>query len=376
MKATKKLTREELENFLKGKKILVTGGTGSIGSEIVRRLLQYKPSVIRVYARGESEQFDLQHELSGYRNIRYLVGDVRDKERLARAAQNIDVIFHAAALKHVPVCEYNPFEAVKTNVIGTQNIIDVAFDVGVKRVVFISTDKATNPHNVMGATKLLAERMIAAAHHYRGHHRTIFCSVRFGNVIGSRGSVLPLLKKQIEDGGPVTITDPGMTRFMMTVPDAIDLVLEAAYHSKGGEIFIFKMPSIRLVDMVSVMIDELAASGNCPALDIPIEIIGARPGEKLYEELISLAEAEEAYETDRMFIIGSKINGAGCPFSEASHTKLKRYSSNDVRFLSRREIKKLLLRGGILSNANDKKKIAIQKQGTFKLSLEKSKGVK
>ena len=349
MKDSRKLNREELEEFFKGKKILITGGTGSIGSQIVKSVLKYKPSVIRVYARGESEQFDLQHELVGHKNVRYLVGDVRDKERLARATQNIDVIFHAAALKHVPVCEYNPFEAVKTNVVGTQNIIDVAFDAGVKRVVFISTDKATNPHNVMGATKLLAERMIAAAHHYRGHHKTIFCSVRFGNVIGSRGSVLPLLKKQIEAGGPVTITDPGMTRFMMTVPDAIELVMEAAYYARGGEIFIFKMPSIRLVDLVSVMIDELSSKGKCPALDIPIEIIGARPGEKLYEELISIAEAEEAYETERMFILTSKINGVGPPFSNASHAKITRYSSKEVRFLSRREIRLLLQKGGIIT---------------------------
>lgn len=195
-----------MENIFKDKKIIVTGGTGSIGSEIVRRVLQYDPEVVRILSRDESKQFELEQEIGDLENVRFLIGDVRDKDRLNRAFEDVDIVFHAAAMKHVPACEYNPFEAVKTNVVGTQNVIDAALDNGVGKVIAISTDKAASPINTMGATKLLAEKQIIDANFYKGHRKTVFSCVRFGNVMGSRGSVIPLFEKQIKNGGPVTVT--------------------------------------------------------------------------------------------------------------------------------------------------------------------------
>jgi len=185
-------------DLFKNKKILITGGTGSIGQEIVREVLKHEPAVVRILDIDETKQFELQQEYEDYENIRFLLGDIRDKERLYRAIEDIDIVFHTAALKHVQACEYNPFEAVKTNVIGTQNLIDVAIDEEVEKVIFTSSDKAVNPTNVMGATKLLAERLITSANYYKGARKTVFSSVRFGNVLGSRGSVIPLFKNQIE----------------------------------------------------------------------------------------------------------------------------------------------------------------------------------
>lgn len=330
-----------MRELFEGKKILVTGGAGSIGSEIVRSLLQYNPEVVRVYSRGESEQFDLQHELKHHRNVRYLVGDVRDKARLAKSFKGIDYVFHAAALKHVPACEYNPFEAVKTNVIGTENVIEVAIEEGVSKVISISTDKACSPTNVMGATKLLAERLIAAASFSQGTNDTIFASVRFGNVMGSRGSVIPLFYRQIMQGGPVTVTDPDMTRFMMTIPQAIKLVFEAMRIAHGGEIFILKMPALRLIDLAQVLIEEIAPLAGFMPSDIEMKCIGPRPGEKLYEGLLTAGEAKLAVELDDMFILSSRIyNDENAAFDPNKSSKP--YTSNNVELLSKEQIKRLL----------------------------------
>ena len=247
-----------MEGIFKNKKILVTGGTGSIGQEILREILKYEPTVVRIIDVDETKQFELQQEYEDYDNIRFLLGDIRDKERLYRAIEDIDIVFHTAALKHVLACEYNPFEAVKTNVIGTQNLIDVCIDEEVEKVIFTSSDKAVNPTNVMGATKLLAERLITSANYYKGARKTIFSSVRFGNVLGSRGSVIPLFKTQIAKGGPVTITDKEMTRFIMSMCDAINLLFKATEIAQGGEIFVFKMDAIKITDLAEVMIEELA----------------------------------------------------------------------------------------------------------------------
>ena len=335
-----------MENVFKGKNVLVTGGTGSIGSEIVRRLLGYDPNVVRVYSRGEAKQFDLQYELGDRANLRYLIGDVREVERLRRAMQDIDILFHAAALKHVPSCEYNPFEAVKTNVLGTQNVIDVSLDEGVEKVIAISTDKAAGPSNVLGTTKLLAERLIAATHSY-GRKGTVFSCVRFGNVLGSQGSAVPLFEKQIRSGGPVTVTDPAMTRFMMTIPQAIDLVMEAAGKARGGEVFIFKMPALRLGDLVEVMIEELSPLYRFSPEEIRIEIIGARPGDKGYEELLTEEEAVAAYETKKMYI----LNGKGRNLPKALPLARRRYLSSEVGLLSKEEIRRLLIMGGVIKPA-------------------------
>ncbi len=336
-----------MNNIFTGKKILVTGGAGSIGSEIVRKLLTFNPEVIRVYSRGESEQFELQHELAGYTNVRYLVGDVREKARLAKSVKGIDYIFHAAALKHVPSCEYNPFEAVKTNVIGTENLIDVAMEEGVSKVISISTDKACSPTNVMGATKLLAERLIAAVNYAQCSPDSIFASVRFGNVMGSRGSVIPLFYNQIMRGGPVTVTDPDMTRFMMTIPQAINLVFEATRIAQGGEIFILKMPAVRLYDLAEVMIEEMAGVAGYSSKNIPVKIIGARPGEKMYEELLTCGEAKLAVERDDMFVLSSRIQNK-FERQRINCMPVSSYTSNSVRILNKEEIKKLLYEIGTI----------------------------
>lgn len=337
-----------MENVFKGKQILITGGTGSIGSEIARQLLRFSPSVLRVLSRDESKQFELQQKLKDYRNVRYLIGDVRDKERLRRAVEDIDIVFHAAALKHVPACEYNPFEAVKTNVLGVQNVIEVALDEEVEKVIAISTDKVANPTNTMGATKLLAERLIGAANYYKGRRRTIFSCVRFGNVMGSRGSVIPLFRSQIEQGGPVTITDPQMTRFMMSIPQAVSLVLRASQFAQGGETFILKMPVLKITDLATVVIEEYAKHFSFRPEDIKIEYIGARPGEKLYEELMTEEEAERALETPEMFIITPSFTEKGYHHENARPTQAVSYTSKNEKPLSKEEIRLLLYKENLL----------------------------
>lgn len=333
-----------MESIFKGKQILITGGTGSIGSEIAHQLLKFKPSVVRIFSRDETKQFELQQQLKEYTNVRYFIGDVRDKERLRRAVEDVDIIFHAAALKHVPACEYNPFEAVKTNVLGVQNVIDVALDEEVEKVISISTDKVANPTNTMGATKLLAERLIAAANYYKGRRKTAFACVRFGNVMGSRGSVIPLFKTQIEQGGPVTVTDPQMTRFMMSIPQAVNLVLRASQIAKGGETFILKMPVLKIVDLANVVIEEYARHLGYQSKDIKIKYIGIRPGEKLYEELMTEEESERALETPEMFIITPLFAGREYHYENAGSTHAVSYTSRNEKPLTKEQIKLLLLK--------------------------------
>ena len=331
-----------MENIFKDKKIMVTGGTGSIGSEIVRRVLQYEPKVVRILSRDESKQFELEQEIGHLENVRFLIGDVRDKDRLDRAFEDIDIVFHAAAMKHVPACEYNPFEAVKTNVVGTQNVIDAALDNDVGKVIAISTDKAASPINTMGATKLLAEKLIIDANFYKGHRKTVFSCVRFGNVMGSRGSVIPLFEKQIKNGGPVTVTDPEMTRFMMTIPQAVDLVFKATKKAQGGEIFIFKMPVVKLGDLAQVMIDNLAPIYGHKPEDIRIDTIGIRNGEKMYEHLMNEEEARYAYETEDMFVVLAKPIFSGYALDVAVKAEQKKYASDDAKVLGVEDLRQLL----------------------------------
>jgi UDP-N-acetylglucosamine 4,6-dehydratase len=338
------MKQTSVEKTFKGKNILVTGGTGSIGSALVRRLLKFEPAVIRVLGNDENAQFELEQELKDYSNrLRFLVGDVRDKERLQRAAENIEFVFHAAALKHVPLCEYNPFEAVKTNVIGTQNLLEVAISENVEKVITISTDKAANPANVMGATKLLAERLTIAANYYRGLRRTIFSCVRFGNVMASRGSVIQTFEKQIRRGGPVTLTDPQMVRFWMSMDGAVDLVLKAAQMAKGEEIFIFKMPALHIKDLAEVMIEKLSPKYGYDAKDIEIRLIGKRKGEKLYEELMTEEEAQNAYETeDMLLVLPQTPQTVTNPSKHFMKIPVKRYTSRDTTILSKKQIGVLL----------------------------------
>jgi FlaA1/EpsC-like NDP-sugar epimerase len=287
-----------MQDQFANKVILVTGGTGSIGSEIVRQLLQTAAAQIRVFSRDEHKQHELRAELPADERLRFLIGDVRDKERLDFAFQNTDVIFHAAALKHVPVCEYHPFEALKTNVIGTQNVIDVARQHDIEKVVAVSTDKAVSPESVLGASKLMMERLVTAANVAAGPSRTRFACVRFGNVIGSRGSVAHVWRKQIEAGGPITITHKKMVRYFMEIPEAVQLIFDATRLMKGGEIFVLKMKKRPVVEFAEDLI-KLHGNGK----KIKITYTGLRPGEKLDEVLYTNDEATHMLETNALYII-------------------------------------------------------------------------
>jgi len=292
-------TRERLQALIAGKIILVTGGTGTIGSEIVRQLIPLQPKLIRILSRDEYKQSLLRYQFRDLPFLRYLLGDVRDLERLKRAFEGVDLVFHAAALKRIEATEYDPLEAVKTNVLGTQNIISATLESPtVERVVSISTDKAVNVTSTMGATKLLAERLITWASFYRRTPHKTLCSVRFGNVLDSRGSVIPLWRDQIRQGEPLTLTHRDMRRFFMSIPGAVRLVLKAAAYSTGGEIFILRMKSVFIRDLAEILIEELAPRyGRAPA-DIPIRITGATPGEKLDEDLVAPPEAERTFMID------------------------------------------------------------------------------
>ncbi|MBI2612548.1 polysaccharide biosynthesis protein [Candidatus Kaiserbacteria bacterium] len=292
-----------------GKIVIVTGGTGSIGSEIVRQLLKTKAKQIRIYSRDEHKQHELKNELPEDKRLRYLIGDIRDKERTDLAFQGVDICFHAAALKHVPVCEYNPFEAVKTNIVGTQNIIEVALRNDLEKVLAISTDKAADPGSVLGASKLMMERLMTAANATVGPHRTRFASVRFGNVLGSRGSVIELWEKQIREDKAVTVTDAKATRFFMELSEAVELVFRALEHMQGGEIFVLKMkPSKRVIDVAKEFIRKHGKGKR-----MSIKMIGLRAGEKLHETLMTEDESASAVELKDMFVILPLARGVDMP---------------------------------------------------------------
>lgn len=284
-------------DIFKNKIILVTGGAGTIGSALVERLLSYNPKQIRVLSLSEGGQYELMERLGYPKNLRLFIGDIRDRDRLYLAFRKVDIVFHAAALKHVPFCEYNPFEAVKTNVIGSQNIIDAALMTGVKRVIGISTDKVVDPSSVMGISKLMMEKLLTNANYYKGDIQTEFSCVRFGNVTWASGSVLPLWERQAKQNGAIRVTDDKMTRFMMSQKQAVGLVLQAAQLMKGGEVFILKMPSVRMIDLAHGFLKKYF-----PKKEISIDIVGARPGEKLHEALLGDTGNSHVLENKEMFI--------------------------------------------------------------------------
>jgi FlaA1/EpsC-like NDP-sugar epimerase len=290
------LNKDIIASLFKGKNILITGGLGSIGSEIINQLIMYNPKQIKVFDNRETELFYFKQEFQNESNVEFLFGDIRDKERLDKATKGIDIIFHAAAMKHVIVCEYDPVEAVKTNVLGTQNVIDCAFNHQVEKLIHISTDKVVNPTNVMGATKLLAERLVSAMCNMNGNRDTKIGIVRFGNVLASRGSVLEIWDKQIKEGRKITITNAKMTRFFMLIPDSVNLVFEAAYYADRGETYILKMPSVRIVDLAEAFLSIKGLPND------HYEIIGTKPGEKMHEGLIFEDEAGLLMESSELFI--------------------------------------------------------------------------
>ena len=280
--------------------LLVTGGTGSFGKMFVRIMqAEYHPKKLIIFSRDELNQYEMYNSGLDQQNLRYFIGDVRDKERLYRAFKGVDIVVHAAALKQVPSCEYNPFEAVMTNIMGARNVIDAAIDYGVKQVIALSTDKAASPINLYGATKMVAEKLFVQANSYRGLEGTRFSCVRYGNVVGSRGSVIPLFLSQ-RSNGKITITDVRMTRFLISLKQGVNFVISCIERMQGGEVFVPKIPSMKIMDVAKAIAPECE-----------IVYVGIRPGEKLHETLISLDEARQTYELTDRFVIMPAYHGWG-----------------------------------------------------------------
>ena len=312
--------------------VLVTGGTGSFGKQFARIMLaDFHPRKLIIFSRDELKQHEMQVSGMDCPNLRYFIGDVRDVDRLRRAMHGVDVVVHAAALKQVPACEYNPLEAVKTNIDGAKNIIDAAIDMGVKKVLALSTDKAVNPVNLYGATKLVAEKLFVQANAYSGTRPTRFSCVRYGNVVGSRGSVIPLFLEQRKQGA-ITVTDRRMTRFWLTLEAGVRFVIRSIERMEGGEVFVPKIPSMSLLDLAE------AIAPGCA-----IQEIGIRSGEKLHEVLISSEEARNALEFDEMFVVQSSSlfhdpnRAGGRPLADGFHYA----SESNTRWLSRPELREL-----------------------------------
>ena len=320
---------------LKNKTILLTGGTGSFGQKFAEIVLkESKPNAIRIFSRGEKKQLDMMNKFSKYEDkLRFFIGDVRDEKRLSRAMSNVDIVVHAAALKQVPACEYNPIEAVRTNIDGTINIIDTAIDNGVDKVMAISTDKAVHPVNLYGATKMTAEKLFIQGNSYTGIKNTKFSCVRYGNVIGSRGSVIPLFLKQKKEG-VLTITDDRMTRYWLSIEQGVRFVINSIEKMLGGEIFVPKIPSMKITDL-----------GAAIAPKAKSKIIGIRPGEKIHEILLTEDEARHSKEFDSFFVIEPEH-----PFWDEKHLKGGKtlplgfsYSSdNNKEWLNKKEIMKFI----------------------------------
>jgi len=321
--------------MFEGKKILITGGTGSLGKALTNKLLNYDVDTIRIFSRNENEQVKMQSKLID-KKLRFLIGDVRDKNRLDRAMEDIDIVFHAAALKHVPIVEYNPFEAVQTNILGSQNVINASLKEDVETCVCIGTDKAVSPLNTYGATKLLMEKLFVTASNYLNpqRHRTKFLAVRYGNVLGSNGSVIPKISEQIRSGNKITITDPSMTRFNITMKEALDLIERAAKNGNGGEVFIPKLDAYNLRDLVDVIYQILDK-------EVKEELISVRPGEKMHETLLNMDELRNTVETEMDYVLYNDLSRNINNYPKT--TMNEEYSSNNVKLLSKDEIKEIIL---------------------------------
>jgi len=343
-----------MKSFFKNKRVLITGACGTIGSELVKQLLgNYEVEELVGLDNNESELFFLEQKYSGYNNSHFFTADIRDRDKLIRKMKHIHIVFHAAALKHVTLCEKSPFEAVQTNIIGVQNVITAAQENQVERIIFTSSDKAVNPTNVMGTSKLMGERLMTAANSNLRGEGPLFSSTRFGNVLGSRGSVIPIFREQILNGGPVTLTDSNMTRFIMSIREAVQLVIDSAFLVRGGEVFITKMPAICIMDLAEIMIQELAPVYGYNPDDIVIKMIGIKPGEKMYEELMNHEETRRAYELLKYFVILPAFRdiyrGINYEYQNIiSKTVTKLYNSDNETILSKTKLKKLLKESNLL----------------------------
>ena len=335
--------------FLKNKILLVTGGTGSFGSTIIKGLLKNNLKEIRIFSRDEKKQEDMRLL---YKNskIKFYIGDVRTFESINQAMKGVDYVFHAAALKQVPSCEFFPMEAVRTNILGAENVLNAAIENKVKKVVVLSTDKAVYPINAMGISKAMMERLTIAKANLYGNNKTILCATRYGNVMGSRGSVMPLFIDLIKKGKPLTVTDPQMTRFMMSLEDSVNLVLYAFKHAKQGEIFVQKAPAATVADIASVMNEIFGKKDK-------VKIIGTRQGEKLFESLLSREEMIRAKDMGRFYCVPSDtrdLNHAKY-FVEGQKliSKSKDYTSHNTERLNLKQLKKLIMSLDFIRNEID-----------------------
>ena len=347
------MERKEMNS---GNSIVITGCCGTIGHALLRELAERGYSDVIGIDNNESGLFALEQEFRGKFLFRF--GDLRDEYRMTELFQGADTVLHTAALKHVMPCEFSPAEAVKTNILGVANVITAARRNGVKRVLFTSSDKAANPTNVMGTTKLMGERLMTAAQASPTGHpaaqEPLFFSTRFGNVLGSHGSVFPLFRRQIAAGGPVTLTDPEMTRFVMSTREAVSMVLDTVELARGGEVIVSKMHSLRIADLAAVMIERLAPLYGHKPEDIPVKIIGPKPGEKLYEELLTEEESHRSLELDRFFVIlpafRDYYDSSRFVYPNARpHTGGKVYHSNVQTLMTRAEIADYLEKNNLLT---------------------------
>jgi FlaA1/EpsC-like NDP-sugar epimerase len=340
-------------DHLRGKRIVVTGACGTIGQELVSQLLnRFEPELVIGLDNNESELAYLHELHGGHDNARFFLCDMRDQAALLREIRQTHVIFHTAAYKHVYICERSPMEAIQTNILGVQNVIQTALANGVSELVFTSSDKAVNPTNVMGTSKLMGERLVTAAAINPNHAGVRFLSTRFGNVLGSRGSVIPVFLEQIRRGGPVTLSDSDMTRFIMTLHDSVRLTIASLVLGKPGDVVITKMPAIRIADLVEVIVRECAPKHGFRPGDIAVKIVGKRPGEKLYEELMNDEEVRRSIELEQYFVVRPAImaepvqsepyEGANCGEPEAP------YNSANVTPLSQDALADLLHRSALI----------------------------
>ena len=330
-----------MKSILSKKNILITGGTGSIGHALVQRAISDGAKHIKVFSNDENALYEMEIEFQKFKNIEYIIGDIRDYDKVSQIVKNCDIVFHAAALKHVDRCELHPLETITVNIIGTNNVAKAAIQENVKNVICISTDKAVNPIGVMGATKLLAEKLLSAEA-FHSHSKTIFASVRFGNVFQTRGSILPRIEEQIKKGGPITLTDKQMRRFFMTKDDAVSLIINATSLAKGGETFVLKMPLLKLDDIFETMKNILAPKYGYKPSEIKTKIIGIRPGEKLTEYLLTSFEMENVLETKNFYIIPSFFKDSVHSYPNSKKIKDASLYFENLKPISKSEILEML----------------------------------
>ena len=337
--------------MFKGKKILITGGTGSLGQSLTKRLLETDADTIRIFSRNESKQVEMESKFDDGR-LRFLIGDIRDKERLVTAFEDIDIVFHTAALKHVPVIEYNPFEAIKTNVFGSQNVIDASLSQDVEKVICIGTDKAVSPLNTYGATKLLMEKLFVSAGDTGNEerHKTSFLALRYGNVVGSSGSVIPKFIKMINEGKKITITDSEMTRFSITMDQALDFIIDCTLNGKSSEIYVPKLKSYSIMDVKDALFDLLGKTD--------FNVVGIRPGEKLHEILINSEEIRNSWDIENKFMISNPIKNDEEIIKSYNNqikkiTHMDEYSSKIATHHTKDELIKIIEKSNLLNHKDD-----------------------